>query len=137
MKKKYLFGKGLAIGIVFLLIFLSSPITSAETDIFDDKLVIIAGKCNTVYRPLLWGLGLYIPILKRDITIVSNGEEGETISIFVAPPGMAVYYSKKNVRISLQNARGIFFWSEKSLLFNSTPPFLLITCKAEKIMITT
>lgn len=137
MKKNRLLGKGLVIGIVFLLIFLSSPITSATTDSYDNKLVIIVGKCNTVYGPFLWRLGLYIPIFKKDITIVSNGEEGEAISVFVSPPGMAVYYSKKNVRISLQDARGIFFWSEKSPFFNNTPPFLLISCKAEKIFITT
>jgi len=137
MKKNKLLGKALVVGIVFLLIFLSSPITSATTDSFEDKLVIIVGKCNTVYGPFLWRLGLYIPILKKDITIVSNGEEGEAISIFVAPPGMAIYYSKNNVRISLQDARGIFYWTGNSPFFNNTPPFLLISCKAEKIFITT
>ena len=136
MKKKYLLGKGLVIGIVFLLIFLSSPVTSATTDRYDNKLVIIVGKCNTVYGPFLWRLGLYVPILKKDITIVSNGEEGEAISILVAPPEMAVYYSKKNVRVNLQDAKGIFFWTGKSPFFNNTPPFLLISCKAERILIT-
>jgi hypothetical protein len=137
MKKNYLLGKGLVLGIVFLVIFLSSPITSATTDSYNDRLVILVGKCNTVYGPYLWGLGLYIPILKKDITIVTNGEEGEAISIFVGPPGMGVYYSKENIRISLQNARGIFFWSEKSLFLNNTPPFLIIICKAERTLITT
>ena len=135
MNKNRLFGKGLAVGIVCFLIILSFPITFAQTDHYEDKSVLVVGKCDTVYGPILWRFGLYIPILKRDIRIISRGAEGEALSIFIPPPGFAVYFSKENISINIQNARGIFFWGGKSRLLNNTPPFLFISCKAQDIWI--
>ena len=131
-----MFEKGLAIGVICFLILLSFPAASAQTDHYENKTVLIVGRCNTVYGPILWRFGLYIPILKRDIRIISSGSEGEAVSVFIPPPGFAVYFSKENISVNIQNARGIFFWSEKSRFFNNTPPFLFISCKAEDIWIT-
>lgn len=133
--------KGLVIGVICVLILVSSPTITADVDYYDNSIVLIAGKSNsTSCLSLWWKIGLYIPVVKRHFFIVANGEEGESLNvlIFSSNHGFATYYDYEDIRIELQRARGVFYWGEKSLLFNhSEPSPVFVLCRATIVYVTT
>jgi hypothetical protein len=133
--------KSLVIGVILVLILVSVPTITADTEIFNNSIVLIAGKSNsTSCLSLWWRIGLYIPVLKRHFFVEANGEEGESLNvlIFSKNNGLATYYSYEDIRIELQRARGVFYWGEKSLLIDhSEPSPVLVLCRAERAYVTT
>jgi len=133
--------KGLVIGVICVLILVSLPTITADVDYYNNSIVLIAGRSNsTSCLSLWWKIGLYIPVIKRHFFIVANGEEGESLNvlIFSRNHGLATYYDYEDIRIELQRARGVFYWGEKSLLFNhSEPSPVFVLCRAARAYITT
>jgi hypothetical protein len=83
---------------------------------------------------------LYIPVVKRHFFIDANGEEGESLNVLILSinNGLAAYYDYEDIRIELQQARGVFYWGGKSLLFNhSEPPPVFVLCRAKISYVTT
>ena len=133
--------KGLVIGVICVLILVSVPTITADVENYNNSIVLIAGKSNsTSCLSLWWRIGLYIPIMKRHFFVAANGEEGESLNvlIFSRNNGIATYYDYEDIRIELQRARGVFYWGEKSLLFNhSEPSPVFVLCRAERAYVTT
>ncbi|UCF13696.1 MAG: hypothetical protein JSW06_05430 [Thermoplasmatales archaeon] len=133
--------KSLVIGVIFAVILVSIPTITADTEIFNNSFVLIAGKSNsTNCLSLWWRIGLFIPVLKRHFFVVANGEEGESLNvlIFSLNNGLATYYDYEDIRIELTRARGVFYWGGKSLLIDhSEPPPVLVLCRTERAYVTT
>ena len=132
--KKYV----LIIGVCITLIVLPSvtiPIGAVETDYYQDSFFLIIGQWNTVDRPLLWGLGFYIPLLRRNFFIATNNEIGEMISIFVKNDQNAILVSQENASIRMNGARGMFFWGKHSLILTNSSA-LFIVGRARDLWIT-
>ena len=136
MQNNILFKIGLAFGIICFLIMMSFPVTVGDTTHYEDCVVLIVGRCNTVTGPILWRHGLFVPKIKRSITIEANGEDGEGISIFIRNHQIGIYFDNENIKIKLNQVKGVFYWGGKSLLFNNDPPLILARCIAEDMWIT-
>ena len=136
-----MFKKGLVIGVICVLILVSLPTITADVENYNNSIVLIVGKSNsTSCLSLWWRIGLYIPVMKRHFFVVANGEEGESLNvlIFSRNNGIATYYDYEDIRIELQRARGVFYWGEKSLLFNhSEPSPVFVLCRASRAYVTT
>ncbi|UCF13149.1 MAG: hypothetical protein JSW06_02550 [Thermoplasmatales archaeon] len=134
---KHKLRKGLAVGIICLMMLVTIPIAHGTTDHFEDSVVVISGKCNTVEHTGLWLFGFKF-FYDRDVTIQAKNEEGERISCLIhnGIPAFVFYGFKNSIKIELKHATGLFFWGGKSLLFNNTPPRILVRCKAQDIWIT-
>jgi hypothetical protein len=132
--------KSLVFGILCVLILTSIPTINAEVDHFQNSLVLIFGKCNTTScGSIWWKFGLYIPVIKRNFfMIASNENESINILILSFEDGFGTYFNYKDITIELHNARGMFYWGGKSLLFNhSNPPPVFALCRAKTAYITT
>jgi hypothetical protein len=143
MKGEKYFKKAIVMGVICLLTLSSMPLvlsdnndnenkssTSADKQFTDCKITVI-GKCNTVTGPLLWIFGVYCPLLfKKDFTISANGEENESLTIFVRSSNgdTGAYYSYENVQINMIGATGFLYWGAKSKLFDGKS--ILVRCKA-------
>ncbi len=132
---KHKFRKGLAVGVICLLMLVTIPIAQADTDHYSDSVVLIVGKCNTVSTTGLWLFGLTY-IHKKEVTIQAQGEDGETIHVLIFPPKFAFHFSLENVEIQMEGVKGIFFWGGKSLLFNNASQRVFAICKAGDIWVT-
>ena len=132
---KHKFRKGLAVGVICLLMLVTIPIAQADTDLYSDSVVLIVGKCNTVSTTGLWLFGLTY-IHKKEVTIQAQGEDGETIHVLIFPPKFAFHFSLENVEIQMEGVKGIFFWGGKSLLFNNASQRVFAICKAVDIWVT-
>jgi hypothetical protein len=132
--KKYIPMMGVCF-IIFTLVVTSMPVNAVETDYYQNSLIIIIGQCNTVNKPVMWGLGLYIPILRRSFYIATNNQEGEMISIIVKNEQNAFLISQENASIQMNGARGIYFWGKNSLILNNSSALLVIG-RARDIWIT-
>ena len=106
----------------------------AATDHYSNCFMLIFGKCNTVVGPLVWKLGFYCPLTPRDFLIQANGQDNESLYVIVLGRTSGAYFSIEDIIIDINNARGIFFWGEKSLFLESNIIFTL--CKAENAWIT-
>ena len=132
---KHKFRKGLAVGVICLLMLVTIPIAQADTDHYSDSVVLIVGKCNTVSTTGLWLFGLTY-IHKKEVTIQAKGEDGETIHVLIFPPKFAFHFSLENVEIQMEGVKGIFIWGGKSLLFNNASQRVFAICKAVDIWVT-
>ena len=111
------------------------PIAQADTDHFSDSVALIVGNCNTVSKTGLWIFGLTY-IHNKEVTIQAQGEDGEKIHVLIFPPNFAFYFSQENIKIQMDNAKGILFWAEKSLFFNNSSQRIFAICKAGDIWVT-
>ena len=143
LKKIFIIGAVLLIMLSTLPVSLSSSsnfeknqITSTSTtDHYVNSVVIIIGKCNIVQGPAIWLLGLYMPLIKRSFLIRATGEEGEQLNVIVRGDKFAAYIDSENIMVDINQAHGILFYGQKSILTNSFRIFA--RCKAENIWITT
>ena len=123
--KKYALKLGVGL-IVFIFLCTITPCSAVETDYYKDSFIFIIGQCNTVDQPLMWGIGVYIPILRNNFYIATNNQEGEMISIIVKNDQNAFLISQENASIRMNGARGIYYWGKSSLLLdNSTVLFVI------------
>lgn len=133
--------KGLVIGVICVLVLVSLPTLTADVEYYNNSIVLITGTSNsTSCLGLWWKIGLYIPVVKRHFFIDANGEEGESLNVLILSinHGLAAYYDYEDIRIELQQARGVFYWGGKSLLFNhSEPPPVFVLCRAKILYVTT
>ena len=134
MKKHYL-KKGLAVGVICLLMLVTIPIAQADTDHYSDSVVLIIGKCNTVSTTGLWLFGLTY-IHKKEVTIQAQDEDGEKIHALIFPPKFAFHFSQENIKIQMESAEGFLFWAQKSLFFNNASQRVFAICKAGDIWLT-
>ena len=151
MKGKAYFKKVLIVWAICLLILASIPLALGEStgsehnsanednvNTRDSKhytncRILIIGRCNTVTGPLVWLFGFYCPLVERNFGIKANGELGEKLNVFVISPEFGSFISYEHIDIDIYNAKGDFYWGEKSLIFNG--PTLLISCKATDVWI--
>lgn len=138
MKRNSL-NKILVFATVFLFFLIVIPTANSETEYFYNSYAIIFGKSSNVQGvSLLWRAGLYIPILKRNFYISANEENESLNAIFFKPNSKYIYIDSENITIDIIRARGVFYWFEKSLLFNmSAPQPVFFICKAKSIYVTT
>ena len=110
----------------------------ADTGAFEhytNCVIIMFGRCNEVTGPLLWRLGVYCNLLKRDFTINAKGEFGETINLIIrGSDNFKFLWGKENIRIELRGASGILFWGEKSIIVDNT--LIILRCKAKNVYLT-
>jgi len=132
---KHKLKKGLVVGVICLLMLVSFSIAQADTDHYSDSVALIVGKCNTVEHTGLWFFGLTY-IHKKEVTIQAQGEDGEKIHVLIFPPKFAFYFNLENIKIQMEEAKGIFFWGGKSLLFNNASQRVFAICKAGDIWVT-
>lgn len=142
LKKIFIIGAVLLITLSALPVSISSSsnfekkqITSAPaTDHYVNSVVIIIGKCNMVHGPAIWLFGLFMPLIKRSFYIRASGEEGEQLNVIVRGDKFATYIDNEDIIVDINQAHGILFYGQKSLLTNSSRIFA--RCKAENIWIT-
>lgn len=136
MKRIKFFGKGLVIGIICLLMLVSVPIVLGEQYTYDDAKGFIVGKCNSVENEGLWTFGFTF-LYNRDVTMQLNDLDGERLQVFIYTPKIGWHFNNVNMKVRLINARGLFFWGGKSLLFKNEPfqVFAWIT-NAEQVQVT-
>jgi len=134
---KHKFRKGLAVGVICLLMLVTIPIAQADTDHYSDSIVLISGKCNIVTTTGLWLFGLTY-INKKEITIQAQNEDGEKVHALIFPPNFAFYFSQENIKIQMESAEGLgfLFWAQKSLFFNNASQRVFAICKAGDIWVT-
>jgi hypothetical protein len=132
--KKYILKIGISF-IIFSFLAITIPVNAIETDYYTDSLIMIIGQCNTVDKPLMWGIGLFIPILRKNFYIATNNQEGEMISIIVKNDQNAFLISQESASIQMNGARGIYYWGKSSLLLNNST-FLFVLGRASDIWIT-
>jgi hypothetical protein len=72
-------------------------------------------------------------LVERDFKVEANGEIGEKLNVVVLSPEFGTFISYEHIDIDIYNAKGIFFWGAKSLIFNE--PILFISCKATDVWI--
>jgi hypothetical protein len=111
------------------------PVTQATTDHFTDSFVFIIGKSTTVSSTALWLFGFKF-IHNRRVIIQANGEAGEIINALILPPKIGFYFGQESIYIQMEGAKGLFFWGEKSLLFQNSSSGIFALCKARDIWIT-
>jgi hypothetical protein len=125
--------------IIFLVccLFLVSllPVAQANTDYFSNSVIIIIGKSTTVDTPALWVFGPKVMFNKR-VTIQVSGGEGEKLNALIVLSKLGFYMGYKNMVIQLGGATGLFFWGEKSFLFQKASPRIFVLCKASEIWVT-
>jgi hypothetical protein len=139
----------LIFGAVFLVVFssmhaaLGNNIQSNKTktadtvsfEHFTDCVIIMFGKCNEVTGPILWKLGVYCNLLKRDFTINAKGEFGETINLIIrGSDNFKFLWGKENIKIDLRGATGILFWGDKSIIADNT--IIILRCKVKNVYLT-
>ena len=122
-------------GICFILLFTTLPIVGGDSEYYHNSFVMVFGQCEWVNCPILWRLGLYIPILKKNMFIRTTNQPGEIINIIVKNEETALLYNQANATLQLNRVRGIFFWGGNSLLLQNTSLILLVG-RAEDICIT-
>lgn len=134
-----LFKKSFVIVLILLIILVVLPIVPAKGQYHRNSLVIILGKSNDVRAlSLWWGIGVYIPILRRNFIMSANEEEETLSAIVIEIDGGTVYMDNENITITLNFARGFFYWGGKSLLFNfSSPQPVFAICRARSVFIDT
>lgn len=132
--KKYIPKLGVYI-IILTLLSTTIPVGAVETDYYQNCLIVIVGQCNTVNKPLMWGVGIYIPLLRRNFYIATNNQEGEMISIIIKNDQNAFLISQENASIQMNGARGIYFWGKNSLVLNNSSA-LFVFGRARDIWIT-
>lgn len=138
MKKRKFLVKGLVIGIIFLLTLVSIPIVLGDTYVYDDaSWVIIYGRSRDVENNGLWTFGLTY-LHNRDVTIKMKSEDETRLGIFVLKPTLGFHHAKnKDMTIQLLNAKGFFFWGEKSLFIKLDPAPIWVVCtQVGKITVT-
>lgn len=111
------------------------PMVQATTDHFNDSIVIIIGKSNTMASTALWFFGFKCMVIKR-VTIQANNLEGERLNVLVLPPKIGVYVDYESISVQLTRVTGLFFWGKRSVLFESKPPQVFAVCRARDIWIT-
>lgn len=132
--KKYFLLTSICI-IIISLIGANTPVVATETDYYPNSFILVVGACNTVDRPLMWGLGIYIPILRKNFYIATNNQEGEMISIIVKNDQNAFLLSLENASIRMNGARGIYYWAGGSPIIQNSS-FIMILGRAKDIWIT-
>ncbi len=113
----------------------SDPLVQATTDHFNDSIVIITGKSNTVASTALWLFGFKCMVIKR-VTIRANNLEGERLNVLVLPPKIGFYFDYESISVQLNRVSGLFFWGKRSVLFESEPPLIVAVCRARDIWVT-
>ena len=132
--KKYILQLSVCI-IIIALIGANTPVVAVETDYYRDSFIFVLGACNTVDRPLMWGLGVYIPILRKNFRIATNNQEGEVISVIVINEHNAFLLSLESASIQMNGARGIYYWAGGSPFIENSS-FIMILGRASYISIT-
>jgi hypothetical protein len=101
---------------------------------FQNSIIIVFGKCDRVEGPLVWLLGFYCPLLKRNFRIIANGGQNESLNAIVLGRGsLGAYFSRETMWIDIRGARGLLFNFDKSILVNGNN--VIAICRAENIFI--
>ena len=101
---------------------------------FTDSIIMVFGKCDRVDGPLIWLLGFYCPILKRNFRIIADGGENESLNAIVIGPGsFGSYFDLQNVWIDIRGARGALYYFGKSILADGNN--IIAFCKAKNIFL--
>jgi hypothetical protein len=111
------------------------PVVQALTDYFSDSMVLVIGKSDSVSSTALWLFGFKC-ILNKRVIIKASGGEGEKINAIILPPKFGFYVGHENIVIQLEHTKGLFFWGEKSFVFQQTSQRIFAVCKAGDIWIT-
>jgi hypothetical protein len=102
---------------------------------FDDCIILIFGTCNEVQGPVLWRLGLYCNLIKKNFVINAKGEIDENVNIIIRGGGSFKFlWGKENIFIRINGATGILFWGEKSILLDTN--HIIARCKADSAYLT-
>jgi len=149
MKGKAYLKKVLIIWAICLLILTSIPLAlgeSFDSESFNGNIIvtrdskhytnckiIISGRCNSVTGPLVWFFGFYFPLIERDFKFEANSELGEKLNVIVLSPEFGTFLSYEHIEIDIYNAKGVFYWDEKSLIFNQ--PLIFVYCQAADVWI--
>ena len=156
MKMKKTFAKCFIFGIICVLITASLPIaigenaetksdyskeavevSSSETFHFSNCFIVVNGNCDTVTGPLVWILGVYCPLMKRNFNILCNNGENESINVYVFGQGLqlGMYRGQEHVIVDINSARGLLYWSAKSITNPGNQ--ISLFCRASGLSITT
>ena len=133
MIRKYV-KKGMIVGLICLLVFVSFPTSQADSYHFSNGIIILVGRCNVVESTGLWVFGL-TGLYKRDLEFSAQSQEGETMHLMVLSSEIGFFFSKENIYIHTTNTNGFLFWGEKAFLLNNNPQRVIAFCKAEDIWI--
>ncbi len=120
--------------IVILFFIYSLPITAMESDYYQNSFVLVVGSCETVDCPILWKLGLFIPLLKKNFFVATTNQPGEMINIIVKNEQTAFLFSEANASIRMNNARGVYYWAGNSPVIQNSS-LLFIFGRAQDIWI--
>jgi hypothetical protein len=102
---------------------------------FDDCVILIFGTCNEVQGPVIWRLGLYCNLIKRNFVINAKGEIDENINLIIRGGGSFKFlWGKENIFIRINGANGILFWAEKSIIVDTN--HIIARCKADSVYLT-
>lgn len=116
----------------------TAPVNTT-VDEYGESTVVIYGKCDEVRNlGLWWVFGLYVPIIPRRITVTAVGGQGESVSAFIAAEDdWGMYILENEIEITLQGAKGIFFWGGKArFMENMTePPLVTIYANARSVQV--
>jgi len=105
-----------------------------DTDTYSNCRILVSGQCDTVLGPLVWLLGFYCPLFKRNFIIRASGGETEKLNVIVFGNGnFGTYYDLENIQLDIRSASGILFWYGKSILLEGNRIFAF--CNAKTIFI--
>lgn len=102
---------------------------------YTNSLILVFGKCDNVQGPLVWLLGFYCPIFKRNFRMIADDERNESLTAMILGPGQFGFFSKEQISIDIGGARGVLFYFKKSILVNGNN--IIAFCKADNIWINT
>jgi hypothetical protein len=109
---------------------------AGDSSYYSNSLILVFGKCDNVVGPLVWLLGFYCPLIKRNFRMFTNDERNETLSAIILGPGkFGTYLFQENINIDISGARGVLFYFKKSILVNGNN--IIAFCKAENIWVNT
>ena len=155
MKERRYFRKYFIIGLICVLVLASVPIAigenivaetnkcdeekleSSNTFHFSNCLLLVTGNVDIVTGPLVWLLGVYCPLLKRNFNILASNREGESLNVFIFGQGLQLgtYLDQEHIFIDINGARGLLYWAGKS--WTNPGSAINLICKVNNLWITT
>ena len=109
MFKSIFYRKTFVLMINIFLLLVIFPSVQAETDYYSNSYVIIFGKCTKVTGPLVWITPLFIPMIKRNIRIFSQGQPAESLSAVIFDGEKGVYINMDDITFLVRNYLTIVF----------------------------
>ena len=103
---------------------------------YTNSLILVFGKCDNVVGPLVWLLGFYCPLFKRNFRMIADDERNESLNAIIIGPGLQFgLFSTEKISIDIGGARGVLFYFKKSILVNGNN--IIAFCKADNIWVNT